>query len=112
MWACKTRLPSPAMLCVIQEENCSNSKLWCHLLRFIKITISVANDKRYFYFVWRGSVVDKSDLSSPSTTSVSCSVLFPLMKEGSEFGATAPDVVQISSSTSGLFFFFFFSPRS
>lgn len=74
--------------CVVPEENCSKSKLQCHLLRFIKITISVAIGKRYFclaYFVWGCCVADKSDLSSPlPATSVSCSVLFPLKKEGSE----------------------------
>lgn len=48
------------------------------------------------------------------STSVSCSVLFPLMKEGSEFGATSPNVVQTSSSTScwfGFLILFFFLPE-
>lgn len=52
-------------------------------------------------------MADKSDLSSLPTTSVSCSVLFPLKKEGSESCATSPDVVQTSSTSAGLFWGFF-----
>lgn len=78
-------VPAPQPRCVVPEENCSKSKLRCHLLRFIKITTSVAIRKRYFYLAYICCVADKSDLSSPlPATSVSCSVLFPLKKEGSE----------------------------
>lgn len=114
MQACKTHLPSPTMVC------CSRRKLF-------KIpsygVIYVDSSKLHFCCNWQVSIqfvfskggscgADKSDLSSLPTTSVRCSVLFPFKKEGGELGATSPDVVQISSSTSCRFVILVFFARS